>query len=93
VKIRLWGTEEECRLAAERLMRTPGLLVLSVSGPRPDRGASVLARADIEARLDPQPSAPPSHVSERSGPAAPGSKTTAAAPAYAFPQNLRHARL
>ena len=54
MKIRLWGTEEECRLAAE-LMRTPGLLVLSVSEPRPDRGASALVRVYVEARLDPQP--------------------------------------
>lgn len=56
MKIRLWGTEEECRLAAERLMRTPGLLVLSVSEPRHDRGASVLVRVYVEARLVPQPS-------------------------------------
>jgi hypothetical protein len=81
VKIRLWGTEEECRLAAERLMRTPGLLVLSVSEPRPDRGASVLVRVYIEGRLDAHPPNASSRVSERSGPAAPGSRTTAAASA------------
>ena len=55
MKIRLWGAEQECRLAAERLMRTPGLLVLSVSEPRPDRGASVLVRVYIDARLAAQP--------------------------------------
>ena len=44
MKIRLWGTAEECRAAAERLMRCPGLVVLSVDGPRADRGASVLVR-------------------------------------------------
>lgn len=58
MKIRLWGTEEECRAAAERLLRTPGLAVLSVSEPRGDRGASVLVRVYVEARLDP----PPVHV-------------------------------
>jgi hypothetical protein len=80
VKIRLWGTGEECRVAAERLMRTPGLLVLSVSEPRPDRGASVLVRVYIEARLHRQRPAVPSHVFERSGPADSGTSTTAAAP-------------
>jgi hypothetical protein len=53
VKIRLWGTEGECRLAAQRLMATPGLVVLSVSEPYADHGASVLVRVFIEARLDP----------------------------------------
>lgn len=51
MKIRLWGTDGECRLAVERLMRTPGLLVLSVSGPHADRGASALVRVYVEARL------------------------------------------
>lgn len=55
MKIRLWGTEEECRAAAERLMCTPGLVVLSVSEPYPDRGASVLVRVFLEVRLDPPP--------------------------------------
>lgn len=55
MKIRLWGTEGECRVAAERLMRTPGLAVLSVSEPRADRGASVLVRVYLEARLEPPP--------------------------------------
>lgn len=55
MKIRLWGTEDECREAAERLMRTPGLVVLSVSEPYADRGASVLVRVFLEARLDPPP--------------------------------------
>ena len=55
MKIRLWGTEDECREAAERLMHTPGLVVLSVSEPYPDRGASVLVRVFVEARLDPPP--------------------------------------
>jgi hypothetical protein len=59
VKIRLWGTEGECRLAAERLLRTPGLLVLSVSEPRADRGASALVRVYLEARLGPPPPAGP----------------------------------
>jgi hypothetical protein len=58
VKIRLWGTEDECRLAAERIMATPGLVVLSVSEPYADRGASVLVRVFLEARLDPEPPPP-----------------------------------
>ena len=53
MKIRLWGTEDECREAAERLMLCPGLVVLSVSEPYADRGASVLVRVFVEARLDP----------------------------------------
>jgi len=55
MKIRLWGTEAECRAAAERLMHTPGLIVLSVSEPYRDRGASVLVRVFLDARLDPPP--------------------------------------
>lgn len=55
MKIRLWATEEECRAAAERLMATPGLVVVPVSEPYPDHGASVLVRVFIEARLDPPP--------------------------------------
>jgi hypothetical protein len=66
VKLRLWGTEDECREAAERLMRTPGLVVLSVSEPYADRGASVLVRVFIEARLDPPPTA--EHVTATTGP-------------------------
>lgn len=55
MKIRLWGTEDECREAAAALLRTPGLTVLSVSEPREDRGASVLVRVYVEARLDSPP--------------------------------------
>jgi hypothetical protein len=66
VKIRLWGTEDECRQAAERLMRAPGLIVLSVSEPYPDHGAPVLVRVFVEARLDPPPAV---HVSAPAGPA------------------------
>jgi hypothetical protein len=58
VKLRLWGTADECRETAERLMHCPGFVVLSVSEPYADRGASVLVRVFIEARLDP----PPVHV-------------------------------
>jgi hypothetical protein len=65
VKIRLWATEAECRAAAERLMRTPGLIVVSVSEPYPDRGASVLVRVFVEARLDPPPEA--GHVTAAAG--------------------------
>jgi hypothetical protein len=49
VKIRLWGTEEECRGVAERL---GGVVeVLAISAPYPDRGASVLVRVYVEARI------------------------------------------
>jgi hypothetical protein len=55
VKIRLHGTEDECREVAERLA---GIVeVLAVSGPYADRGASVLVRVYVEARI-----APPVHV-------------------------------
>ena len=60
MKVRLWGTVEETTAAAERLIHTPGLVVLSVSEPRADRGASVLVRVYVEARLDPPPG--PEHV-------------------------------
>jgi hypothetical protein len=67
MKLRIWGTAEECRAAAERLMHCPGLLVLSVSEPRAGRGASVLVRTYIEARLDPPPAV--QHVTAMTGPA------------------------
>lgn len=52
MKIRLHGTEPECRDLAGRL---PAICeVLSVSEPYPDRGASRLVRVYVEARpLDP----------------------------------------
>lgn len=65
MKIRLWGTTEECTAAAERLMHCPGLVVLSVSEPYADRGASVLVRVFVEARLDPPP--PVQHVTATAG--------------------------
>ena len=65
MKIRLWGTEGECREAAERLMRTPGLVVLSVSEPYADRGNSVLVRVFVEARLDPPPGGSARHGHRR----------------------------
>jgi len=49
VKIRLRGTTDVCRQAAERL--TAVFRVLSVSDPYPDRGHSVLVRVYIEAEL------------------------------------------
>jgi hypothetical protein len=51
VKIRLHGTEDECREVAERLVGV--VEVLSVSEPYPDRGTSVLVRVYIEARIAP----------------------------------------
>ena len=47
MKIRLHGTEEECREIAELLESI--MLVQSVSEPYPDRGRSVLVRVYIEA--------------------------------------------
>ncbi len=55
MKIRIHGTAEECREVAGRLA---GIVeVLAVSEPYPDRGASVLVRVYIEARI-----APPVHA-------------------------------
>ena len=52
MKIRLHGTVDECREVAGRLA---GIVeVLAVSVPYPDRGASVLVRVYVEARI-PQP--------------------------------------
>ena len=45
MKIRLHGTEEECREMAELLKSV--MLVLSVSDPYPDRGRSVLVRVYV----------------------------------------------
>jgi hypothetical protein len=61
VKIRLHGTEDECREVAERLADIVD--VLAVSAPYPDRGASVLVRVYVEARI-----APPVHVDSTTGP-------------------------
>ena len=47
MKIRLHGTEEECREMAELLKSV--MLVQSVSDPYPDRGRSVLVRIYVEA--------------------------------------------
>jgi hypothetical protein len=58
VKIRLWGTTDECRQMAQLLIDAPGFDVVSVSEPYADRGASVLVRVFVEARPDP----PPEHV-------------------------------
>lgn len=55
MKIRLHGTADECREAAERMA---GIVVIpAVSEPYPDRGASVLVRVYVEARI-----APPVHA-------------------------------
>jgi hypothetical protein len=47
VKIRLHGTEDECRETVGLLESV--LLIQSVSEPCPDRGRSVLVRVYIEA--------------------------------------------
>ena len=61
MKIRLHGTADECREVAERLAAI--VEVLAVSAPYPDRGASVLVRICVEARI-----APPVHVDSTAGP-------------------------
>jgi hypothetical protein len=62
MKIRLHGTEEECREVAERLA---GMVdVLAVSAPYPDRGQSCLVRVYVEVRL-----APPVRVASTTAPA------------------------
>ena len=55
MKIRLWGTADECRQMAKLLIDAPGFEVVSVSEPYADRGASVLVRVFVEARLGPPP--------------------------------------
>jgi hypothetical protein len=57
MKIRLWGTGDECKRMAQLLIDAPGFEVVSVSEPYADRGASVLVRVFIEARLDQPPAA------------------------------------
>jgi hypothetical protein len=55
MKIRLWGTEDECKRMAQLLIDAPGFDVVSVSAPYSDHGASVLMRVFVEARLHPPP--------------------------------------
>jgi hypothetical protein len=66
MKIRLWGTEDECKRMAQLLIDAPGFEVVSVSDPYADRGASVLVRVFLEARLD----APTVRVTSTTGPLA-----------------------
>jgi hypothetical protein len=47
VKLRLHGTEDECRETVELLESV--MLIQSVSEPYPDRGRSVLVRVYLEA--------------------------------------------
>ena len=57
MKVRLHGTPTEVAQATRRLVQV--LDVVAVSGPYPDRGASVLVRVYLEVRLD-SPATPPS---------------------------------
>ena len=61
MKIRLHGTADECREVAERLAGV--VEVLAISAAYPDRGASVLLRVYIEARIG-----PPVHVTSTTEP-------------------------
>jgi hypothetical protein len=56
VKVRLWGTPAEVDQATRRLVDV--LDVVAVSGPYPDRGASVLVRVYLEVRPAPAPARP-----------------------------------
>lgn len=56
MRVRLHGTEDECTAAARLIAQV--LPVVSVSDPYPDRGASVLCRVYLEARM-PERSAEP----------------------------------
>jgi hypothetical protein len=76
VKLRLHGTHEEVTEATRRLVQV--LEVVTVSSPYPDRGASVLVRGYLEARLDPadpnwSAGTPPGHSQDPSRPADPAS--------------------
>jgi hypothetical protein len=51
MKIRLMGTEDECRQVAARLAAVVD--VLEVSEPRPNRGDSRQVRMYVEARVSP----------------------------------------
>jgi hypothetical protein len=57
VRLRPHGTPAECEAAARRLAEV--FDVVSVSGPYPDRGRSLLVRVYLELRLDPAPPAAP----------------------------------
>ena len=57
MKLRLHGTREEVAVATRRLVEV--LDVLAVSGPYPDRGASVLVRVYLEVGLAPTSPATP----------------------------------
>lgn len=61
MKIRLHGIKEECREVAGRLATI--IEVLAISAPYPDRGASVLVRVYVEARI-----ALPVHVTSTTEP-------------------------
>ena len=67
MKIRRWGTADECRQMTQLLIDAPGFYVVSVSEPYADRGASVLVRVFAEARLDAPPVA--QHVTATTRPA------------------------
>jgi hypothetical protein len=66
VKLRLHGTPGEVAVATRRLVEI--LDVLAVSGPYPDRGASVLVRVYLEVRLAPTSPARPARGSRRALP-------------------------
>ena len=51
IKIRLYGTKEECLKMAELIRKRPDLHVLSTSVPYPDRGESEYVRVYCDVEL------------------------------------------
>lgn len=51
MRIRLWGTEDECKAAVPELRKV--FNVVSVSEPRADRGESSLVRVYVDTRPGP----------------------------------------
>jgi hypothetical protein len=76
VKIRLHGTEDECRELAGRLAAITD--VLSVSEPYPDRGTSRLVRVYVETRPYPG-TGPHVTVTAEPGPQRPDERASALA--------------
>jgi hypothetical protein len=88
MKIRLHGTEDECRELAGRL---PAIAdVVSVSEPYPDRGASRLVRVYVETR--PYPVSGP-HVTVATAPGPPRPDERASALAQKMTGGRRHRAL
>lgn len=51
MKIRLMGSQEECAAAVDALRGNPGLAILEVSAPYPNRRDSRQVRVYVEAQI------------------------------------------